>query len=1090
LTVLLLCNTSTKRLQDFNPIHTTFKVCQHAAASVVAAEAAADVVASAADSVSVAVVTLVAAVAVAVAVVMIAVAVDPVAVVAAVEAIRICLSAADLPDLLPLQEATVGHQPFHLEFTCKFSLHSSHYATSANSTSANVQPTPPDAKVKALEDKLVLSTKGQMTIDGFPGRKSYGTKGKPVTLRTNYFHVQLAHEVDKKVAEKPLHRYAIDYADNEMPKPKKRRAVEQILKMPAFQKLTHATDFAATIVTIEKLDDAVLKKTDLEVVLPVKGSDKPLDAPANDAPEHVKKARARNTVKFKITLVGSFNLRDLSSFINSTSSQALYGDYQNLVQMLNIIMCKAPNEANAVAKLPGNKFYPHAGLLGEGGHPRVEAVDLAGGLVALRGYYSSVRCATGRILLNLNVTSGAFYHSVPLLDLATRFGARDPEQWEMFIRKLKVLYKRPGKDPIQGEKTIIGLAKPMGGKTKVVVKRFGNANDVTFKLKDHTKGPMVQEREITVFNYFKELGYTLKQPNAPVLNVGTPSDPIYIPAELCTVLPGQPYRKFLSGDQTTKMLKFAARVPNKNAMSIAGDANTPGTGLRLLDLQGAPDEQSRSIERFGLKANTSMLTVEGRILTAPDVLYGKKKKVTPFNGSWNCAGQAFAKGGSFAGWIACVLNVAGRPSMYPDPNQNKQLIQKLGVELKNYGVAMGTYQGVQERVLQNLTMANRAQNNTVLDNFFQEAVDHKCPLVFVVLPNYDKWLHARIKYYGDVRHGIHTICSIGSKLSKENGQGMYMGNLALKFNLKGGGVNQEVADTLIKPLDNSTMVMGIDVTHPSPGSAKGAPSIASAVASRDARLAQWPGSIRKQTGKQEMIDQKRAEFGDCVSDAILQEMVVERLECWRKYNNRQLPNKILLYRDGVSEGQYALVLRQELPHFEAAFAKLYGPEKNWPKMSVIVVGKRHHTRFYATKEQDADYNPQRQKGSLNTKPGTVVDRGITGNSYHEMFLQAHQGLQGTARPAHYVVIKDQIGLDANCLEQVTLNLCHLFGRAPKAVSCAPPAYYADILATRGREYLFNTLQEDHSADSTTGSNDDTEWDGTVHKNLKDSMFYL
>jgi eukaryotic translation initiation factor 2C len=69
-------------------------------------------------------------------------------------------------------------------------------------------------------------------------------------------------------------------------------------------------------------------------------------------------------------------------------------------------------------------------------------------------------------------------------------------------------------------------------------------------------------------------------------------------------------------------------------------------------------------------------------------------------------------------------------------------------------------------------------------------------------------------------------------------------------------------------------------------------------------------------------------------------------------------------------------------------------------------------------------------------------------------------------------------------------LCHLFGRAPKAVSYAPPAYYADILATRGRAYLFNTLQEDHGADSTTGSNDDTEWNGTVHPKLKDSMFYL
>jgi eukaryotic translation initiation factor 2C len=942
---------------------------------------------------------------------------------------------------------------------------------------------------------MVLATNGTMTIDGFPGRKSYGTKGKPITLRTNYFHVQLVHDLDKKVVQKPLHRYTVDYADNEMAKPKKRRAIEQILQMPAFQKLNHATDFAATIVTTEKLDDAFLNKGNLEIVLPLQGSDKPLDAPANDAPEHIKKARARNTVKFKITSGGSFNLNDLSDVINSTSSQAHYGGYQNLVQMLNIIMCKAPNEANGVAKLPGNKFYPHEGLLGQGGNPGVEALDLAGGLVALRGYYSSVRCATGRILLNLNVTSGAFYHSVPLLDLAARFGGRDPERWEIFIRKLKVQYERPGKEPQQSVKTIktiLSLAKPMPpnrGQPKVLVKRFGNANEVSFSFKDHTKGPMVQERKQTVFDYFKERGYVIKQPNLPVLNVGSPYDPIYIPAELCTVLPGQPYRKFLSGDQTTKMLRFAARVPNQNAMSIAGDAKAPGTGLRLLHLQGAPNVQSGSIEPFGLKATTSMLTVEGRILTAPDVFYGRKK-VTPFNGSWNCANQAFAKGGSFTGWTSCVFSVTGRSAMFPDHASNAALIKKLGGELKKYGLAMGTDYGTLQKDLQPLTMFNREKNNAVLKDLFDFANKNQCPLIFIVLPNDDKWLYARIKYYGDVQFGIHTICSIGSKLSKENGQGMYMGNLALKFNLKGGGVNQEVANTLLAPLDNKTMVMGIDVTHPSPGSAKGAPSIASAVASRDARLAQWPGSIRKQTGKQEMIDEKKAEFGDCVSDAVLQEMVMERLECWRKYNNRQLPTKILLYRDGVSEGQYALVLRQELPHFEAAFAKLYGPEKNWPKMSVIVVGKRHHTRFYATKEQDADYNPQRQKGSLNTKPGTVVDRGITGNSYHELFLQAHQGLQGTARPAHYVVIKDQIGLDADCLEQVTLNLCHLFGRAPKAVSYAPPAYYADILATRGRAYLFNTLQEDHGADSTTGSTDDSEWNGTIHDRLKDSMFYL
>ena len=119
-------------------------------------------------------------------------------------------------DPLPLQEATVDHQLSHLEFTCKFLLHSSRCSIPANTTSSNVQPTPPDAKIKALEDKMVLATKGNMTIDGFPGRKSYGTKGKPITLRTNYFHVQLVHDLDKKVVQKPLHRYTVDYADNDM----------------------------------------------------------------------------------------------------------------------------------------------------------------------------------------------------------------------------------------------------------------------------------------------------------------------------------------------------------------------------------------------------------------------------------------------------------------------------------------------------------------------------------------------------------------------------------------------------------------------------------------------------------------------------------------------------------------------------------------------------------------------------------------------------------------------------------------------------------------------------------------------------------
>lgn len=882
------------------------------------------------------------------------------------------------------------------------------------------------------------------------------------------------------------------FADPQTPKLKKRRAIEQILALPEFQSLTHASDFGANIVTTKEINKDLLNKKQ-DIVLPAKGSTVVPAVPEDQAPEHVKAARARNTVSFKVESSGVFDVRDLISHINSSSAGAHYAGHQQVVQMLNIIMCKAPNEAASVAKLPGNKFYPHQGLRGANNHPDIDFEELAGGLVALRGYFSSVRCATGRMLLNLNVTSGAFYQTVSVMDLLAKFGNTDPEQREIFVRKLKVLYERPGKSPVKSEKTIIGFAKTPNVKNPKKVKRFGNAHEVKFEYQD-LSGPSAQKRETSVFEFFKGLGVTLTTPEYPVLNVGTASDPIYVPAEMCTVLPGQPYRRFLSGDQTTQMLKFAARVPNQNAMSIAGDGKIGGTGLKLLQLIGGSTEagaQHQSIELFGLSASTNMLTVQGRILLPPTVQYGKKKTARPNNGSWNCADQAFIRGGKFRSWTSCILDLPGRtavPRDDPSGQASRYLTDLLGQELVKYGLQMGAYKDQQKVTLNTLSMANREANNKVLNDIFSRLEGAQIPLVFIVLPNDDKWLYSRIKYYGDTRYGIHTICSQGSKLAKEQGQGMYMGNLALKFNLKGGGVNHEIANALANPLDAHTMLMGIDVTHPSPGSAKGAPSIATAVASRDRELSQWPGSLRKQKGKQEMIDEKKAELGDCVSASILKEMVVERLDVWRKYN-KSLPKKILLYRDGVSEGQYALVLRQEMPHFEAAFKDLYGSKANWPKMAVIVVGKRHHTRFYATKEEEADYNAQRQKGSLNTKPGTVVDRGITGTTYHEFYLQAHQGLQGTARPAHYVVIKDDIGFNANSLELITHQLCYLFGRAPKAVSYVPPAYYADILAFRGRAYLYNTLQESHGADSTVGS-DESEWNGEIHPRLRDSMFYI
>lgn len=54
----------------------------------------------------------------------------------------------------------------------------------------------------------------------------------------------------------------------------------------------------------------------------------------------------------------------------------------------------------------------------------------------------------------------------------------------------------------------------------------------------------------------------------------------------------------------------------------------------------------------------------------------------------------------------------------------------------------------------------------------------------------------------------------------------------------------------------------------------------------------------------------------------------------------------------------------------------------------------------------------------NVIPGTVVDRGCTMESGFDFFMVAHQGIQGTSRPAHYVVLRDDGGYSADDIQNM------------------------------------------------------------------------
>lgn len=472
--------------------------------------------------------------------------------------------------------------------------------------------------------------------------------------------------------------------------------------------------------------------------------------------------------------------------------------------------------------------------------------------------------------------------------------------------------------------------------------------------------------------------------------------------------------------------------------------------------------------------------------------------MVPRDGDWNMAGAKFMKGGDLGSWT--YLHIKSTKGGHREPYVEEGHLLR---DVKNFQKALTSYGIKADKLIApgpSMQVAgpdNRELNDKEINSWITRvaANERKPRFLLVVLPYVDTALYNAIKTAADIRAGINTVCVVGSKFAKEQGQDRYFANVALKFNLKAGGVNQTADVNKLGIIsEGKTMVVGLDVTHPSPGSKEGAPSVAGMVASVSSNLAQWPAIARIQESRKEMVTEIGAMFDT-------------RLDLWKKSNQEELPENIIIYRDGVSEGQYQTVLDEEEKAIRATCRKKYpatATKQGLPRLSIIIVGKRHHTRFFPTTEEGASK-------SSNCKAGTIVDRGVTNVRHWDFFLQAHHCLQGSARPAHYFVVLDEIftklpkkpgqsGTAADTLEDLTHSMCHLFGRATKTVSLCPAAYYADLLCERTRAYLtdyFDPTTPSNTPAATQASSVAGSQGGlpdasrvSIHPNLKDTMFYI
>jgi len=729
----------------------------------------------------------------------------------------------------------------------------------------------------------------------------------------------------------------------------------------------------------------------------------------------------------------------------------LLARYQKGQQSYDPMITTALTAINVVVRMEPIMQYPHNS---RSFFTDKETWAIGGGIELWRGYFQSVRPGLRSMLMNIDISTGTMYAPGPMIDVCRAIlgnnspnalvpGQGLPDRERLRLRNFlnNVRFNTTHK-----EKNGKVSTKPK------VLKKISNvsAANYKFKLSDGT--------ETNVAQYFRSMGTVLQYPNYVCIETSTGAA---FPIELCTIIPGQLMRKQLPPQLTSSVLSFSTKVPDQRLNSIVAGHSVLQYG------------QSEYMRQFGMTVSQTPESCLARVLPTPALNYGagsKRKQIKPANGSWNLADQKFFKPAEVTGWAVVVYDTrtVREPDVQDIIQKFKQQADLLGIRGLSPTPPISYPPAQALDVHQHLHAAGTAVFN---------ATKKPPSLIVIIMPDNSADLYQAIKHFGDVKRGVPTQCLNAFKARKGNPQ--YFANVWLKANAKLGGINSILdpqAQKFLSDPANPVMILGADVMHPAPG-ASDRPSFVSVVGSIDSTATHYSAVSAAQGSRVEMI----AGVEDPVYELIGRHMY------WKKEQEKRqnvAPKRIVYYRDGVSEGQFQQVLDFELPGIKAACER----HKINPLITVVVVGKRHHVRFFPTHGQ-ADR-------SGNCPAGTVVDDVVGHPTEFDFYLQSHGGLLGTSRSAHYSVLYDENNFTPDSLQALSFALCHVYARATRSVSIPAPVYYADIVCERAKNHYDPSidLSADDAATTASGGGSSTvqrfrDQFQPIHASMRYKMFF-
>ncbi|XP_033120381.1 protein argonaute-2-like isoform X1 [Anneissia japonica] len=637
---------------------------------------------------------------------------------------------------------------------------------------------------------------------------------------------------------------------------------------------------------------------------------------------------------------------------------------------------------------------------------------LGGGREVWFGFHQSVRPSMWKMMLNIDVSATAFYKAQPVIEfMGEVLDIRDLHENR---RPLSDSHRVKFTKEIRGLKIEITHCGNMRRKYRVCNVTRRPAQTLTFPLQLENG----QTVDCTVAKYFMDK-YRMKlhYPFLPCLQVGQEQRHTYLPLEVCNIVAGQRCIKKLTDNQTSTMIKATARS--------APDREREINSL----LQRAKFNEDPYMRQFGISISNEMTEIQGRVLNPPRLQYGgrvsTRQQAVPNSGVWDMRGKQFHSGVEIRIWaIACFA---------PQHTCREESLRSFTAQLQKISNDAGM------PILGQPSFCKYASGSDQVEPIFRhlKSTFEGLQLIIVVLPGKTP-VYAEVKRVGDTLLGIATQCVQVKNVNKTSPQ--TLSNLCLKINVKLGGVNNILLPQIRPPVFREPIIfLGADVTHPPAGDEK-KPSIAAVVGSMDAHPSRYAATVRVQQHRQEIIN----DLSGMVRDLLVQ-----------FYRSTQFkPCRIIMYRDGVSEGQFPQVLAHELRAIREACTSLEVGYQ--PGITLIVVQKRHHTRLFCSDKRE-------QVGrSGNIPAGTTVDVGITHPTEFDFYLCSHAGIQGTSRPSHYHVLWDDNSFSADELQTLTYQLCHTYVRCTRSVSIPAPAYYAHLVAFRARYHL---VEKDHDSPS-------------------------